>query len=68
MSEMKVKLQPFTVPNFIIQDTEAGSRSDGFREKPKHALHEVPINILRDMCEEFTNSVLEKGKPGNRPF
>jgi len=60
MSEMKVKLKPFNVPNFVIQQTGPGKRQEGFQSSPSYSMNEVPEEVLIAMCKEFTDSVLMK--------
>ena len=60
-----VMLKPFTVPNFVIQETPPRSRADGFREAPKFALHELDDFTLQALCDQFVEDVFAKAKKGN---
>ena len=55
-----VKLKPFMVPNFVIQETPTGRKQDGFKESPKFALHELDDFTLQALCDQFTTDVFEK--------
>ena len=55
-----VKLKPFMVPNFVIQETPAGRKQDGFKESPTFALHELDDDTLQALCDQFTTDVFEK--------
>lgn len=61
---MKIKLRPFTVPNFAIQVAGPVRRQDGFRESPSYPLSEVDAETLARMCDDFRAAVFAKaGKP-----
>lgn len=60
MSTKTVNLQPFRVPNFVIQDAPARPRQEGFTESPKYALSELEPETLAELCDDFRRSVFEK--------
>lgn len=62
MGELKVKLKPFRVPEYVIQDMPADPRHDGFKEPPKYHLGQLDDDLLLEMCEDFKNNVLEKAR------
>lgn len=65
---IKVKLRPFTVPNFVIHEAPPGLRQDGFFEGPKTALKDLDEQTLAALCEEFTENVFKKaGKQRPKP-
>jgi len=59
-----VRLKPFMVPNYVIQETPPRSRADGFREAPKFALHELDDLTLQALCDQFVEDVFAKAEKG----
>ena len=55
-----VKLRPFSVPNFVIQETAPGLKQGGFKEPPKFALHELDTETLEALCVQFREDVFAK--------
>ena len=65
---IKVKLRPFTVPNYVIHETPPERRQNGFLEAPKTALKDLDDQTLSALCEEFAESVFKKaGKQRPKP-
>jgi hypothetical protein len=64
MAEVKVKLRPFTVPNFVIVEEAPRARQEGFRESPKYALHELDDETIRELIDEFRKNVWAKVSSG----
>ena len=60
MSEVKVKLQPFRVPNYVLTAPKVGRRQDGMQELPKFHLSELDEETLNELCDEFRAGVLKK--------
>lgn len=60
MSNIKVELRPFSVPNFVIQVMAPGKRQDGFKEAPSYALSELDADTLSEMCDEFRAEIFKK--------
>jgi hypothetical protein len=59
--EMKVKVKPFDVPNFVIQEvTTPGLKQDGFREAPKYSVKELDSELLSALCDRFREDVFSK--------
>lgn len=58
--EMKVKLQPFSTPNFVIAEQRPGVKQDGIVEAPKWHINEVDINTLSELCDQFRKDIFEK--------
>lgn len=57
---MKIKLQPFSTPNFVIQQMPSRPRQDA----PSYQLSEVDAEVLAAMCDAFRAEVFRKtGKP-----
>ena len=57
-----VKLKPFMVPNFVIQERPVVRKQDGFQESPKFALHELDDETLQALCDQFRDDVFAKAK------
>lgn len=62
MSEHKIQLAPWTVPNFVIGAMPARPRQEGFNPDsvPKWALHELDADVLADQCDAFRAEVFRK--------
>ena len=58
--EMKIKLKPFRVPNFVLSEPKITSREEGLQEPPKFALSEIDEATLDLLCEQFREDVFEK--------
>ncbi len=64
MTKIEKALKPFRVPNFVIEDGDSLPRQQGFVELPKHALKDLPAQVLSDLCDEFrVNVFAQAGKP-----
>jgi hypothetical protein len=64
MPTLQVELQPFTVPNYVIQKMPPAPREHGVMEAPKYALNELSADTLDGLCNEFRREVFAKaGKP-----
>lgn len=57
---MKIKLKPFSTPNFVIMVTNPTTRQEGFKDAPSFALSEVDKETLEEMCAEFRKEVMRK--------
>lgn len=56
------KLKPFTVPNYVIEETEPRPKQEGFHEAPKHLLAELEPETLSQMCDEFRAAAFAKAR------
>lgn len=68
---MKIKIQPWQTPNFLIGQMPDGRRQDGFNPDaaPKWALAEVDTETLAEQCDAFRAEVFRKaGKPDPAAF
>ena len=64
MSDMKIDVQPWQTPNYVIGKMPSRPRQDGFIEGPKWALSEVDADVLAKLCDQFRAEVFRKaGKP-----
>jgi hypothetical protein len=57
MPEMKVKLKPFTVPNYVSSESEARPRQEGFQESPKWHVRDLDVLTLAKLCDQFRKDV-----------
>ncbi len=57
---IKVKLKPFTVPNFVLVDERPQARDEGFKEGRKYALNEIDEYSLAKLCDDFKSEVFRK--------
>ncbi len=57
---IKVKLKPFTVPNYVLVVEKPLAREEGFKEGRKYALSEIDEGYLLDLCDEFKAEVFRK--------
>lgn len=62
MVHMKIELQPFTVPNYVIGKMPARPRQDGIVEAPKWELMDVDAETLSDLCDDFRREVFKKAQ------
>ena len=61
---MKIELQPWLVPNFVIGKMPPRPRQEGLQEAPKWHLSEVGAADLAQLCDDFRAEVF--GKAGRR--
>lgn len=70
---MKIKFQPWMVPNFCVMQMPPTKRQDGFKPAPSFALADVDRETLAQMCDDFRAEIFRKaGKsdpasPGGTP-
>ena len=60
MSEHKIKLRPFQVPNFALAEQSPGERQDGFKQAPSFALKDLESHTLAQLCRDFRAAVFAK--------
>lgn len=60
MADVKVELQPWLVPNFVIAKMPPRPKQDGIHESPKWALSDVDPETLAKMCRDFRVEVFRK--------
>ena len=61
---MNLKLKPWLVPNFCVQEVPPSTRQEGFTEAPAWKLSDVDADTLAQMCDDFRAEVFRKsGKP-----
>lgn len=59
---MKIELQPWTTPDFIMGKMPAGQRQDGFNPDaaPKWHVREVDAETLTEQCDKFRAEIFAK--------
>lgn len=60
--EVKLKLQPMSVPNFVIAMMLPRERQEGMVESPKFHLRELEPEVLSELCDEFRRNVFAKAE------
>ncbi len=64
MIKIATALQPFLVPNFVLEVPRRRPRQEG----TGHCLHELSEQALSDLCDQFRASVFAKaGKADPAP-
>lgn len=58
--EIKVKLRPFTVPNFVLAETSTRPRAEEFGEPPSFPLADVDAEALEALCVQFRADIFKK--------
>lgn len=58
--EVKVKLRPITVPNFVSAETPPRSREHGVGEGPKFAVADLDAETLEALCIQFRADLFKK--------
>jgi len=62
MIEIKVKLKPFSLPNYVLIERPTRPRQEGFIEDPKYHLSELDDNTLEELCRDFRDGVFAKAR------
>lgn len=57
-TKIEVKLKPFTVPNFVLEEEQSKER--GFNEGRKYALSELDVETLEALCWKFKQGVFAR--------
>lgn len=60
--EVKLKLQPMSVPNYVITVMPPRERQEGMIESPKFHLRELDPEVLAELCDEFRRNVFAKAE------
>lgn len=58
MADIKIKLSPFSVPNYVL--IEGPSTNDSGIQVPTYALNQLSEEALAELCDEFRASVFKK--------
>lgn len=58
--EVRLKLQPMSVPNFVIAMMPSRERQEGMAEAPKFHLRDLEPETLAALCDEFRSNVFAK--------
>ncbi len=57
---MKIKLQPFRTPNFVLMEMPPGRRQDGLQENKTFPLKDLEPDELSAMCNAFRAECFKK--------
>ena len=60
MSSIKLELNDFRTPNFVIPKQSVGLRQDGFRPAEGIPLRELSVETLDELCLKFRADVFKK--------
>lgn len=60
MAEIKVRLLPIRVPNYIIHEAQPRPQGEGFKENDKSKLEDLNPDTLAELCDDFRKSIFEK--------
>ena len=59
---MKIKLKPFSIPNYVIVETTPSPRQEGLKEALKYHLSELDDETLTKLCDGFRDGVFKKAR------
>ena len=62
MAHITTELQPFWLPNYVLEEVRPSTRQEGFKETPRHKLCDVPEETLIMLCDEFKEGILRKAR------
>lgn len=57
---LKVELQPFKVPNFVLAAQKRGVRAEGVTGETSYPLSDLDVETLEALCDEFRMEVFMK--------
>jgi len=60
MAQIKLKLRPFTLPNFVHFENPTGKREDGVKFDNGISIEDLDEETIIEMCEDFKQSLLKK--------
>ena len=60
LDQIKLKLQDWTVPNFVILESRLNERQNGFTPNPGIPIKDLDEEILDELCNNFRRKVFEK--------
>ncbi len=58
--KIQIELQPFTVPNFVLEVMKPGLRQDGLQAVRSHPLSDLSDEALTQLCDDFRREVFRK--------
>ena len=66
--EIKLKLKPFQVPNFVLVEEKPGLRQGGLKPSTSWPISELEEDVISELCDEFRKGVFNKaGKNDPNP-
>jgi len=58
--QLKIKLKPWTTPNFVVANLPPVRRQDGFNESQGFPLQDVEAETLSELCDVFRAEIFRK--------
>lgn len=58
--KLKIELNDWITPNFVIQKTAPGKRQDGIKEPMKFAIADLDELTLSELCNNFRAEIFQK--------
>lgn len=59
MANFPLPIAPFPVPNEVVLVVPPAKREAGYRPSPTLALDQLSVEVLTELCRDFTRSVFE---------
>ena len=59
-TQIKVKLKPFSVPNYVIIEPKPRPKEDGYTDSPNLRLADLDSETLQRLCDNFSMEVFKK--------
>lgn len=60
--EIRIKVQPFRIPNYIVAEPLVASRGEAILETPKWPISEASPELLDFLCKQFRKEIFEKAE------
>jgi hypothetical protein len=60
MADVKFKVKPITIPNYLIIESPPSTRQEGLKESPKISVANASRELILELCEEFKVGMLKK--------
>lgn len=67
--KIQIELQPLIIPNYVLEKPRPGKRQDGIQRTRQHAIEDLDVETLAQLCDAFRAGIFAKAKkpdPGKR--